>query len=121
MSWKEEFGIELRRLRKEAGETLRTLATKVGVTPETIRQYELGRIPDADKLARIAVALKRSEFVLNDLRISVAQKGKEQQPSKPEQLTLDFTAEYAHSSATIQIRPGSIAVTLKGMRLQNTG
>lgn len=117
MGWKEEFGANIRRLREEAGASLRALGKAVGVTPETIRQYELGRIPDADKLARIAVALKTSEFVLNDFRITVAQKGAIQQAPKAEQLTLDFSAEYTTSKATIQIRPGCIAVTLRGMRL----
>jgi transcriptional regulator with XRE-family HTH domain len=122
MGWKEEFGANLRRIREEADETLRTLAAKVGVAPETIRQYELGRIPDADKLAKIAMALKTTEFVLDDLKILVAQKGQDDLLPGTEQLTLDFSAEYAKSSATIQIRPGSIALTLRGIRrLQKAG
>lgn len=115
MNWRKEFGASLQKRREDANLSLRALGRRVGVSPETIRQYELGRIPDADKLAKIAVALKTSEFVLKDAKISIVRAVPE--PTAAEQLTLDFKAEYTQSTATIQIRPGSIAVTLGGVRL----
>ena len=117
MGWKESFGANIRKLREDAGLSLRAVSDAVGVTPETIRQYELGRVPDADKLVRIAVALNASEFVLDEFTLSVAQKSTPEVRERPEQLSLDFSAEYTASKATIRIRPGSVSVILRGVKV----
>jgi transcriptional regulator with XRE-family HTH domain len=120
MGWKEQLGAKLRRERKSAGISLRDLGGLIKASPETIRQYERGRLPDADKLAKIAVALGISEIDLDHLRISIADIGAPTSESVGEQLRLDFAGEYARSKATVKIRPGSVSVTITGLRVSNT-
>jgi len=115
MGWKQQLGSKLRRERKSAGISLRGLGGLIKASPETIRQYERGRLPDADKLARIAVALGISEIELDHLRISIAETGTRTSESAGEQLRLDFAGEYARSKASIKIRPGSVSVTITGL------
>jgi len=120
MGWKQQLGAKLRRERKSAGISLRGLGGLIKASPETIRQYERGRLPDADKLAKIAVALGISEIELDHLRISIADIGTQPSESVGEQLRLDFAGEYTRSKATVKIRPGSVSVTITGMRVSNT-
>ena len=118
MGWKQQLGNTIQEGRKKAGMSLRDLCDLIDVSPETIRQYELGnRVPDADKLGRIAVLLGISELELGDIKISISQLNK--QPSffqSPEQFRLDFEREYTSSKATLRIRPGSFSITLAGFR-----
>lgn len=116
MERREQFGLDLQKCREKAGMSLRQLGEAIGVSQETIRQYELGRIPDADKLTRLSDALNTREFVLDDFEISIARRGTRPQQIKGEQLSFDFTAEYTSSTAKIQIRPGSVSITLIGRR-----
>jgi transcriptional regulator with XRE-family HTH domain len=120
MGWKQQLGAKLRRERKSAGISLRNLGALIKASPETIRQYERGRLPDAYKLAKIAVALGISELDLDHLRISIAGIGTPTSESVGEQLRLDFAGEYARSKATVKIRPGSVSVTITSLRVSNT-
>jgi len=119
MGWKQQLGAKLRRERKSAGISLRGLGGLIKASPETIRQYERGRLPDADKLARIAVALGISEIELDHLRISIADIRARKSESVGEQLRLDFAGEYARSKAIVKIRPGSVSVIVTGFRVGN--
>ena len=119
MGWKEQLGAKLRRERKSAGISLRDLGGLIKTSPETIRQYERGRLPDADKLAKIAVALGISEIDLDHLRISIADIGAPTSESVGEQLRLDFAGDYTRSRAIVKIRPGSVSVTVTGLRVGN--
>jgi len=89
MGWKENFGSQLQREREAQRISLRELGKAIGASPETVRQYELAsRLPDADKLAKIAVALGIKEFKLGELKFVVNER------TAPvvggEQLNLDF-------------------------------
>jgi transcriptional regulator with XRE-family HTH domain len=119
MGWKQQLGAKLRRERESAGISLRGLGGLVKASPETIRQYERGRLPDADKLARIAVALGISEIELDHLRISIADIRTRTSQPIGEQLRLDFAGEYTRSKAIVKIRPGSVSVTVTGLRVGN--
>jgi len=93
----------------------------IKASPETIRQYEQGRVPDAYKLAKIAVALGISELDLDHLRIHIGGIGTPTSESLGEQLRLDFAGEYTRSKATVKIRPGSVSVTITGSRVNTHG
>lgn len=121
MEWRGEFGAYLQSRREDAGLSLRALSEIVGVSPETIRQYELGRVPDADKLAKIALALNTSEFVLDDTRISFIRREQASASEEQQQLSLDFTTEYTTAKAVVRIRRGSISITLKGLSSKKAG
>src|ERR1700690_228619 len=120
MGWKQQLGAKPRRERKSAGISPRGLGGLIKASPETIRQYERGRLPDADKLAKIAVALGISEIELDHHRISIADIRTQPSESVGEQLRLDFAGEYTRSKATVKIRPGSVSVTITGLHVSNT-
>jgi len=119
MGWEQELGAKIQKGRDTAGLSLRALGKLVGISGEGIRNYELGtRVPDADKLAKIGVALGIHEFDLDRVRISIAQPlARTLEPTR-EQLSFDFSGEYANSRAVIRIRPGGVSVTITGSALR---
>ena len=119
MGWKEELGSKLRKERQGAGISLRALAKVSKTSPETIRKYELGKVPDADRLVKVARALGISEIDLDDIRVHIARPGANEEKSTGEQLRLDFTGEYTRSKATVKIRPGSVSIAFKGLRVSS--
>jgi len=73
------FGVILRQHRLRAGLTQRALARQVGVAPETLSHYEVGRLPVPPD---VAVAIARSlqnrcllEAYCHGCPITQAQKG----------------------------------------------
>lgn len=121
MGWKQELGSKIQSQRLAAGMSLRGLGKAVQMTAETLRQYELGaRVPDADKLVRIAVALGIEEFLVENIKVLVAQtRVTTATHSLPEQLKFDFERRYANSRATVKIGRDSISVTFTGLRIAN--
>lgn len=88
----------------------------VGVSPPTIGGYESGEsIPTADKLAKIAGALDIHAFEVDGYRFTITRKERVA-PFRPgEQLTLDFSGEYAFSKATVRLSPGRINISFDGV------
>ena len=117
MGWEQELGAKIQQGRETAGLSLRALGKMVGISGEGIRNYELGaRVPDADKLAKIGVALGIGEFDLDRVRISIAPQPRTADPTR-EQLSFDFSGEYTNSRAIVRIRPSAISVTITGLAL----
>ena len=73
MDWREEIGQTVRVLRKEQGETLLQVATKAGISRETLIAVEQGRAnPTLKTLIGIARALHFEDSlwrVLNGLKV----------------------------------------------------
>lgn len=96
--------------------SLRDLARLVGASPETIRKYEGGSVPDADRLAKVAFALGVTELELGGIKVSVAGPRPTRQEAKGEQLRLDFNKDYVRSRVGVKIRPSSISLTVSVLR-----
>ena len=88
----------------------------VGVTPPTIASYESGEsIPTADTMVRIAEVLGIHAFEVDGYWFTVTRKEKLTPARSGEQLTLDFTGEYAFSKATVRLSPGRINISFDGV------
>ena len=118
MTLAEQLGSQLKEARDSAQLSLRALSEQVEISASTIGEYERGvKVPEADKLARIAVALSHFTFRIDDYTFTIRPKGADlgETPSH-EQLPLDFSGEYTHAKAHIKIAPGRISVVLEGVK-----
>jgi len=102
--------------REAADLSKRALSQKVGVEPPTIASYESGAsMPTADKLVKIAEALGIYIFEIDEYRFTITRREKVTLPRPGEQLSLDFTGEYAFSKATVRLSPGRINILFDGV------
>jgi len=63
-----EFGIVLRKLRRDARLTIRELSADTGLSPSRISRYELGKfVPNSDGLAKLSRALKIDISILKKM------------------------------------------------------
>src|SRR5207249_698483 len=72
-------------------------------------------IPTADKLAKIAGALDIHAFEVDGYRFTITRKERVAPVRPGEQLTLDFSGEYAFSKATVRLSPGRINISFDGV------
>lgn len=94
----------------------RALSLKVGVRPPTIASYESGTsTPTADVLAKIAEALRINVFEIDEYRFTITRRERITPQRPGEQLSLDFTGEYAFSKATVRLSPGRINILFDGV------
>jgi transcriptional regulator with XRE-family HTH domain len=114
----EQLGSQIKAARDVAQLSLRELSEEVGVSASTIGEYERGvKVPEADKLARIADALKHFTFRVDDYTFTVRPKdATSERMAANEQLPLDFTGEYSYAKANVKIRPGRISVVFDGVK-----
>ena len=118
MTVAQQLGSQIRSARIGAGLSLRKLGNLSGIPATTIEGYEGGSSIPAEKLVRIADALNYRDFVVDRYRFTVGRIDSEvPKPATREQLSLDFSAEYDYSRATVRIRPGSITVAFDATRL----
>lgn len=118
MTTAEQLGSQIRAARDRAQLSLRELEDRVQISASTIGEYERGvRVPEADKLVRIATALNHYAFRIDDHMFSVLPttpgKGK---PERDYQLPLNFTSEYSYAKAQVKIEPGRISIALEGAK-----
>jgi transcriptional regulator with XRE-family HTH domain len=113
MNSSEQLGAQLRAAREAARFTLRSLSSEVGISASTIGAYERGaKVPEADKLAKIAFATNHFTFQIDDFTFTVGLPV--DKTNVGEQLRLDFSAEYNYARALVKIEPGKITVAFDG-------
>lgn len=116
MTTAEQVGAQIKAARGEL--SLRALSDQVDISASTLGEYERGvKVPEADKLARIADALNHFTFRIDDFTFTVARTdlGTELGAAS-EQLPLDFSGEYSYAKASVKIRPGRISVMFDGVK-----
>jgi transcriptional regulator with XRE-family HTH domain len=118
MTTAEQLGSQIKLARDAAKLSLRALGEIVEISASTIGEYERGvRVPEADKLARIASALNCFTFRVDSFAFSIGPGlSKAEESSRNEQLRLDFEAEYGYGRAHVRIEPGKITVAFDGAR-----
>jgi len=105
----------MRTARDAAGFSLRELSEKVEISASTIGEYERGvRVPEADKLVRIASALNHFTFRIDDYTFTVGHSQPSDRPRRDEQLPLNFNGEYGYARARVKIEPGRISIAFDG-------
>jgi transcriptional regulator with XRE-family HTH domain len=116
MTTAEQLGSQIRAARGQL--SLRALSDQVDISPSTLGEYERGvKVPEADKLARIADALNHFTFRVDDFTFTVSRADAGTEPrSSNEQLPLDFSGEYSYAKASVKIRPGRISVVFDGVK-----
>jgi transcriptional regulator with XRE-family HTH domain len=117
MTTAEQLGSQIKAARDAAALTLRELAQQVEISASTIGEYERGvKVPEADKLAKIAAALSHFTFRIDDYTFTISTKGLSgKELAVDRQLPLDFTGEYTYTKAHIKIEPGKISVAFDGV------
>jgi transcriptional regulator with XRE-family HTH domain len=115
MTAAEQLGSQLKQARDGATMSLRDLSKRVDISPSTLGEYERGtKVPEADKLAKIAAALGKHTFEIDEYRFTITHKEKIMS-SQAQQLNLDFAGEYAFSKATVRVSPGRINILFDGI------
>jgi transcriptional regulator with XRE-family HTH domain len=116
----EQLGAQMRAARSASGFSLRSLSSEVGISASTIGAYERGvKVPEADKLAKIAAATGHFTFQIDHFTFTVGPPTSEK-PAGHEQLRLDFAAEYSYARARVKIEPGKITVAFDGASRRGT-
>jgi transcriptional regulator with XRE-family HTH domain len=116
MTTAEQLGLQLKAARGEM--SLRALSAQVGISASTLGEYERGaKVPEADKLTRIAETLDCFTFRIDDFYFTISRVVVDPEPSRQgEQLPLDFSGEYDYAKAVVKIKPGRISVALHGFK-----
>ena len=98
--------------------SLRVLSDQVDIAASTLSEYERGsKVPEADKLARIAEALNCFTFRIDNFYFTVSRVVVDSELGAPSaQLPLDFSEEYSYAKAIVKIKPGRISVLFDGVR-----
>jgi transcriptional regulator with XRE-family HTH domain len=118
MTSAEQLGSQMRKARENANLSLRALSDEVEISPSTLGEYERGlRVPEADKLMRIAAALDHFTFQIDNYAFNISPKDAPPKLSTHDrQIPLDFTGEYTYSTAQVKIEPGRISVAFEGVK-----
>jgi transcriptional regulator with XRE-family HTH domain len=121
MTTAEQLGFQLKAARGQM--SLRVLGEQVGISASTLGEYERGvKVPEADKLARIAETLNCFTFRIDDFYFTVSRVVVDPEPRREsEQIPLDFSGEYAYAKAVVRIKPGRISVALDGFKTPAAG
>jgi transcriptional regulator with XRE-family HTH domain len=121
MTAAQQLGLQLKAARGQM--SLRALSVHVGISPSTLGEYERGvKVPEADKLARIAETLNCLTFRIDDFYFTVSRVVLDPEPGRQsEQLPLDFSGEYTYAKAVVKIKPGRISVALDGFKTPIAG
>jgi transcriptional regulator with XRE-family HTH domain len=105
-AWKKRLGEEIGKARRLHSDhlTQEQLAEIAGLCRNSIGHYERGeRAPDFDELRRIAIALSREHFDVDEnIRIEFSPNGKTHLQTPPQQLNLDFDENHGVS---VRIEP----------------
>jgi transcriptional regulator with XRE-family HTH domain len=121
MTTAEQLGLQIKAARGDM--SLRALSEQVGISASTLGEYERGaKVPEADKLARIAETLNCFTFRIDEFYFTVSRVVVEAERGRQSaQLPLDFSGEYSYAKATVKIRPGRISVALDGFKTPAAG
>ena len=121
MTAAEQLGLQLKAARGQM--SLRALSVQVGISASTLGEYERGaKVPEADKLARIAETLNCFTFRIDDFYFTVSRVVVDPGPGRQSaQLPLDFSGEYSYAKAVVKIKPGRISVALDGFKTPTAG
>jgi transcriptional regulator with XRE-family HTH domain len=103
--------------------SLRALGEQVDISASTLGEYERGvKVPEADKLARIAEVLNCFTFQIDNFYFTVSRVIVHSEPAGTStQLPLDFSAEYSYAKASVKIRPGRISMVFDGVKTPDAG
>ena len=120
MTKAEQFGSQIKRARENARLSLRALSDEVEISASTLGEYERGvKVPEADKLTRIAAALDHFTFQIDDYTFTISPKDETPKVATPDrQLPLNFSGEYSYSTAQVKIEPGRISVAFEGVKVR---
>jgi transcriptional regulator with XRE-family HTH domain len=120
MTWQEELGETIRRVRKDAGLSQDQLASKLSVSREQLSNYENGKssIP-VNVMAEIVAELKR-DFVIRGCRITLDELRKRGAQAPINQLCFTYDKEHRFENATLTIKPTahSVLITAVAKRLR---
>jgi transcriptional regulator with XRE-family HTH domain len=116
MTTAEQLGSQIKAARGQL--SLRALSEQVDISASTLGEYERGvKVPEADKLAKIAGALNHFTFRVDDFTFTVSRTvTATERHAQSEQLPLDFSGEYSYAKASVKIRPGRISVVFDGVK-----
>jgi transcriptional regulator with XRE-family HTH domain len=110
-----QLGLQIKAAREGLRMSASKLGRMVGVTPPTIASYESGdSVPTADTLAKIAEVLDLRTVEIDEYRFTITRKEQVVPTDLREQLTLEFSGEYAFSKATVRLSPGRMNITFDG-------
>jgi transcriptional regulator with XRE-family HTH domain len=123
MTKAEQLGSQIRAARDEADLSLRALSELVDISASTIGEYERGiKVPEADKLAKIADALNHYTFQVDEYTFTVSHIATDiQRTTASDQMPLDFSGEYNYAKAIVKIKPGRISVVFEGVKMPIRG
>jgi transcriptional regulator with XRE-family HTH domain len=118
MTKAEQLGTQMKQARELARLSLRDLCDEVGISASTLGEYERGvRVPEADKLVRIAAALEHFTFQIDGFTFNISPKDALPRiPAADRQMPLNFSGEYSYSTAQVKIEPGRISVAFEGVK-----
>jgi len=116
MNTTQQLGLQLKAARGQM--SLRALSAQVGISASTLSEYERGvKVPEVDKLARIAETLNCLTFRIDNFYFTVSRVVAHSEPCRQsEQLPLDFSGEYGYAKAVVKIKPGRISVAFDGFK-----
>jgi transcriptional regulator with XRE-family HTH domain len=116
MTRAQQLGSQIRTARSAAGLSLRRLGALAGIPATTLEGYEAGASVPAEKLARIADALRYYTFRVDGYEFTVNRVGHGVTMPPAEQMTLNFVGEYDYAKAKVKIGPGKITILLDGKK-----
>lgn len=120
MTTSQQLGNQIRAARLAAGLSLRKLGAIAEIPATTIEGYEAGASIPAEKLARLANALKHPTFQVDGYRFTVSKGERESAPLAADQMMLDFAGEYGYAKAQVKIGPSNITIHLEGAKFRDT-
>lgn len=115
MTTRQQIAGQIKAARLSKGLSLRGLAALARIPASTLEGYESGSAIPAEKLARIGEVLEHPTFEIDDYRFTVSRAAQDV-PTRPDQLSLNFTGEYGYAKATVKISPRKITILLDGRK-----
>lgn len=117
MTSAEQLGSQIKQAREDANLSLRSLSDEANISASTLGEYERGvRVPDADKLMRIAAALGQFTFHIDNYTFTISPRDESPKAAPERQIPLNFSEDYTYSTARVKIEPGKISVAFEGVK-----
>ena len=101
--WTADLGRQIKTARKRCKYPQQKLANALGVSSESLRLYEAGKVPVSLETLRIIVHELQSSFAIGEMTISPSSFAPVVSVAPAEQAAFDFYNEYHYVGATVRI------------------